>query len=359
MKKLNVAILGCTGMVGQRFLEKLKNHPYFNVKILAASKNSKGKKYKDAVKDRWCLKSSLDEKILNLEVYDAVNDIDFIVKNVDFAFCALSLSKSEILKLEEEYAKKECPIISNNSAHRETDDVPMVIPELNYKHLGLIKSQKERLKTKKGFIAVKSNCSLQSYLPPLYLLKEFSLKDILITTYQAVSGASKTLSNWEEMTDNVIPYIGGEEEKSEKEPLKILSEIKNNKLIAPKNINITSQCVRVPVSDGHLACVFVRFENTPTILEIKNKWNTYNIFHQNNLLPSSPKKFIHYFSEESMPQTKLQRDIDNGMAISVGRLRKDTQFDYKFICLSHNTIRGAAGGAILLAELLYKEKYLY
>lgn len=359
MKKLNVGVLGCTGMVGQRFVKLLENHPYFNIKILAASHNSKGKIYKEAVSDRWSLNESLCEKVLNLEVYDAVKDIDFIVKNVDFVFCALSLEKEQTLMLEELYAKKECPVVSNNSAHRNTKDVPMVIPELNFEHLGLIVEQKKRLNTKKGFIAVKSNCSLQSYLPPLYLLKNFGLKDILVSTYQAVSGAGKTLNNYKDMIDNVIPYIDGEEEKSEREPFKILSEIKNGKLVKPLNLNITSQCVRVPVSDGHLSTVFIRFVEKPTIVEIKNKWNQFNIYHQNNLLPSSPQKFIHYFYDVNMPQTKLHRNIDKGMAICVGRLREDTQYDYKFVCLSHNTIRGAAGGAILLAELLYKEKYLY
>jgi len=360
MEKLNVGILGCTGMVGQRFVSLLKDHQYFNIKILAASSKSANKTYYDALNNRWSLKKEyLDEKLLNINVYDVVKDVDFIAKNVDFVFSAMSLSDEETKNIEEEYAKRECPVVSNNSAHRNTKDVPMIIPELNYKHLALIEQQRQRLNTKKGFVAVKSNCSIQSYLPPLYLLKDFGLTDILVCTYQAVSGAGKTLENWQEMNDNIIPYIGGEEEKSEREPLKILAHYDGEKLVYPTDINITSQCVRVPLSNGHLASVFVRFKNKPTILEIRNKWSQFNMYNQDNLLLSSPKNFIHYFSENDMPQPKLHRELDKGMAISVGRLREDTQYDYKFICLSHNTIRGAAGGAVLLAELLFKNKYIY
>ncbi|MGL5972313.1 MAG: aspartate-semialdehyde dehydrogenase [Oscillospiraceae bacterium] len=359
MEKLNVAILGATGVVGQRFVSMLEKHPYFNVKILAASSKSKGKKYALAIENRWILASSIPTYAKNLIMYDVVDDLETICNEVDFVFCALDMETKEIKSIEEKYAKRECPVISNNSANRFTEDVPMIIPELNYEHMAIINSQKKRLNTKKGFIAVKSNCSLQSYLPPIYILKDYEISKILVSTYQAISGAGKTFNTYPDMLDNIIPYIEGEEEKSEKEPIKILATVENEKLIFNNDINVTTQCLRVPVSDGHMASVFVSFKNKPTISEIKNKWNDFNITLAENLLPSSPNKFIHYFSDNNMPQTKLSRDLDKGMAISVGRLREDSQYQYKFICLSHNTIRGAAGGAILMAELLHKNKFLY
>ena len=299
------------------------------------------------------------EKFKNIIVKDATNDIEEIASSVDFIFCAVNMKKDEIKALEEEYAKHECPVVSNNSAHRFTDDVPMVVPELNAQHIDIIPSQRKRLGTKRGFIAVKSNCSLQSYVPALFPLHEkYGVKDVLVCTYQAISGAGKTFETWPEMIDNVIPYIGGEEEKSEKEPLKLWGEIKDGKIVLADKPNFTAQCIRVPVSNGHLGAVFVNFEKKPSEDEMIEIWNNFKGRAQELELPSAPKQFLNYFTEPDRPQIKSERELENGMAVSIGRLREDTQYDYKFVCLSHNTLRGAAGGAVLLAELLAAEGYM-
>ncbi|MBQ3058068.1 MAG: aspartate-semialdehyde dehydrogenase [Clostridia bacterium] len=358
MKKYNVGIIGATGMVGQRFALLLHDHPWFNVTALAASANSAGKSYTDAVGSRWAMTSPMPESLKDMMVYDAQKDIDEIVSKVDFVFCAVNMKKDEIKALEETYAKRECPVISNNSAHRFTPDVPMIIPEINDDHAEIIEAQRKRLGTKKGFIAVKSNCSLQSYVPALYPLDKFGVDKVLVCTYQAISGAGKTFDRWPEMIDNVIPFIGGEEEKSEKEPLKIWGTIENGEIVPANSPKFTAQCLRVPVSDGHMAAVFVTFKNKPTKEEILNTWAEFKGAPQDLELPHAPKQFINYFVEDNMPQTKLNRDLEGGMAVSVGRLREDTQYDYKFVCLSHNTLRGAAGGAVLLAELLCAKGYM-
>ena len=300
----------------------------------------------------------MPENLKGMMVYDALNDIDTVVEAVDFVFCAVDMKKDEILALEEAYAKKECPVVSNNSANRKTPDVPMVIPEINNDHIEVIKSQRERLGTKKGFIAVKSNCSLQSYVPALYPLDKFGVEKCLVCTYQAISGAGKTFERWPEMIDNVIPYIGGEEEKSETEPLKIWGKLEDGKIVPSTTPKFTAQCLRVPVSDGHMAAVFVTFKNKPSKEEILECWKNFSGRPQELSLPHAPKQFLNYFEEDNMPQTKLNRDLEGGMAVSVGRLREDSQYDYKFVCLSHNTLRGAAGGAVLLAELLCAEGYM-
>ncbi len=359
MKKYSVGIIGATGMVGQRFSLLLHNHPWFNVTALAASANSAGKTYEEAIGSRWAMKEPIPENLKAMPVLDAEKDIDKITGLVDFVFCAVNMKKDEIKALEEKYAKHECPVVSNNSAHRFTPDVPMVIPEINSDHLSVIPSQRKRLGTKRGFIAVKSNCSLQSYVPALYPLDEmFGVDKVLVSTYQAISGAGKTFERWPEMIDNVIPYIGGEEEKSEKEPLKIWGKIKDGEIVPADEPKFTAQCIRVPVSDGHLASVFVDFKKKPTKEEILKIWDSYSGEPQKLGLPHAPKKFLHYYAEDDMPQTKLCRDLEGGMAISVGRLREDTQYDYKFVCVSHNTLRGAAGGAVLLAELLCAKGYM-
>ena len=358
MKKYNVGIIGATGMVGQRFALLLCDHPWFNVTALAASANSAGKSYTEAVGNRWAMTSPMPENLKDMMVYDAEKDIDEIVSKVDFVFCAVNMKKDEIKALEETYAKRECPVISNNSAHRFTADVPMIIPEINDNHAEIIESQRKRLGTKKGFIAVKSNCSLQSYVPALYPLDKFGVEKVLVCTYQAISGAGKTFERWPEMVDNVIPFIGGEEEKSEKEPLKIWGTIENGEIVPASSPKFTAQCLRVPVSDGHMAAVFVTFKNKPTKDEILNTWAEFKGAPQDLELPHAPKQFLNYFVEDNMPQTKLNRDLEGGMAVSVGRLREDTQYDYKFVCLSHNTLRGAAGGAVLLAELLCAKGYM-
>ena len=358
MKKYNVGIIGATGMVGQRFALLLHDHPWFNVTALAASANSAGKSYTDAVGSRWAMTSPMPENLKDMMVYDAEKDIDEIVSKVDFVFCAVNMKKDEIKALEETYAKRECPVISNNSAHRFTADVPMIIPEINDDHAEIIEAQRKRLGTKKGFIAVKSNCSLQSYVPALYPLDKFGVENVLVCTYQAISGAGKTFDRWPEMIDNVIPYIGGEEEKSEKEPLKIWGKIENGEIVPATNPKFTAQCLRVPVSDGHMAAVFVTFKNKPTKEEILNTWAEFKGAPQELELPHAPKQFLNYFVEDNMPQTKLNRDLEGGMAVSIGRLREDSQYDYKFVCLSHNTLRGAAGGAVLLAELLCAKGYM-
>ena len=361
MKRYNVGIIGATGMVGQRFVLLLAKHPWFNVKVVAASPRSAGKSYKDAVGEKWAFDCEIPENIASLTVKNATQDIAQIASEVDFVFCAVDMKKDEIKALEEAYAKAECPVISNNSAHRMTDDVPMVIPEINADHIKVIEAQRKRLGTKRGFIAVKSNCSLQSYVPAIYPLdKKFGVKEVLVCTYQAISGAGKTFKTWPEMLDNVIPFIGGEEEKSETEPLKIWGKVENGRIVNASSPAFTAQCIRVPVSDGHMGAVFMRFEDgkKPSKEEILDCWKNYSGRAQELSLPSAPKQFLHYFSEDNLPQTKLQRNLEGGMAISIGRLREDTQYDYKFVCLSHNTLRGAAGGGVLLAELLCAEGYI-
>ena len=361
MKKYNVGIVGATGMVGQRFMTLLENHPWFNVVVLAASSRSAGKTYEEAIGNKWCMDVELPEKYKNMIIKDATNDIDEITSMVDFVFCAVNMKKDEIKALEEEYAKHECPVVSNNSAHRFTPDVPMVIPEINADHIKIIDAQRKRLGTKRGFVAVKSNCSLQSYVPAIHPLKALGVDKVLACTYQAISGAGKTFKTWPEMVDNVIPYIGGEEEKSEQEPLKIWGKIEGDKIVKTDDISITSQCIRVPVSDGHTAAVFMSFKDgvkKPTVEEIIDIWSNYSGRAQELNLPSAPKHFLHYFTEPDRPQIKSERNLENGMAVSVGRLRPDTQYDYKFVCMSHNTLRGAAGGAVLLAELLCAEGYM-
>ena len=356
MEKMKVGVVGATGMVGQRFLTLLENHPYFEVAALAASSRSAGKSYKEAVGDRWKMSVPMPEKFADMIVIDAQN-IDEVKKKVSFVFCAVDMKKDEIKALEEAYAKAEVPVVSNNSANRWTPDVPMVIPEINDAHLEVIKAQRARLGTKRGFIAVKPNCSIQSYVPAITPLLKFKPTQILATTYQAISGAGKTFREWPEMIDNVIPYIGGEEEKSEQEPLRIWGHVENGAVVKADSPLITTQCIRVPVSDGHTAAVFVKFENKPSKEEIIEAWKNYSGKAQELDLPSAPKQFITYFEEDNRPQAKLDRDIYGGMGITLGRLREDTIFDYKFVGLSHNTLRGAAGGAVLIAELLYREGY--
>lgn len=357
MKKYNVGIIGATGMVGQRFAVLLENHPWFNVKILAASPRSAGKTYSEAVGNRWAMTKPIPENMKNIILMDASADLQSIAEQVDFVFCAVDMKKDEIKTLEEAYAKAECPVISNNSANRFTPDVPMVVPEINPEHLEIIKYQRQRLGTKKGFIAVKSNCSIQSYVPALHPLMKFGVTKVLACTYQAISGAGKTFETWPEMVDNLIPFIGGEEEKSEQEPLKVWGRISDGKIITADAPSITTQCLRVPVSDGHTAAVFVSFQNKPSKDEIISLWQNFKGVPQELQLPSAPKQFIHYFTEDNRPQSKLDRNIENGMAVSVGRLREDSQYDYKFVCLSHNTLRGAAGGGVLMAELLAAKGY--
>ena len=358
MKQYNVGIIGATGMVGQRFALLLDKHPWFNVTTLAASPRSAGKTYKEAVGGRWLLDSPMPESMADIVVMDATADIEKIASQVDFVFCAVDMKKDEIRALEEAYAKHECPVVSNNSAHRFTPDVPMVVPEINPQHIEIIKAQRQRLGTKKGFVAVKSNCSLQSYVPALHPLKdEFGIDRVLVCTYQAISGAGKTFDTMPEIVDNVIPFIGGEEEKSEQEPLKLWGTIEGDKIVSATEPLFTAQCFRVPVSDGHTAAVFVKFKNKPTKAQMIKAWKEFSGAPQELELPSAPKQFIHYFEEDNRPQAKLDRMTENGMAVCVGRLREDNQYDYKFACLSHNTLRGAAGGAVLLAELLAAKGY--
>ncbi len=359
MEKYRVGIIGGTGMVGQRFISLVENHPWFELKVIAASAKSAGKTYEEAARSRWAIETPFPEKYKDLVVMDADADKTAIAAQVDFVFCAVDMPKDAVLALEEAYAKLECPVVSNNSANRWTPDVPMVIPEVNPEHLAVIEEQKKRLGTTRGFIAVKSNCSIQSYVPALSPLREkYGISDILVCTYQAISGAGKTFETWPEMVDNVIPYIGGEEEKSEREPLKVWGTLENGAIGAAASPSITAQCIRVPVSNGHLACVFVRFEKKPSKEGILEAWRTFRGEPQELMLPSAPKQFLHYFDEDNRPQTKLDRMLEGGMAISVGRLREDTQYDYKFVCLSHNTLRGAAGGGVELAELLCAKGYI-
>lgn len=358
MKQYRVGILGATGMVGQRFALLLAHHPWFCVTVLAASPRSAGKTYAQAVADRWSLSEPMPASLKDLVVLDATADQQSIASSVDFVFCAVDMEKAELKAFEEAYAKLECPVISNNSAHRATSDVPMIVPEINPEHAEIIPAQRRRLGTKRGFIAVKSNCSLQSYVPALHPLREFGIQAVLACTYQAISGAGKTFETWPEMVDNLIPYIGGEEQKSELEPLKLWGTVQGDSIVPATTPAITTQCFRVPVSDGHTAAVFVRFDRKPSLEEIQKRWEQFAGLPQSLSLPSAPKQFVHYFPEENRPQIKSERLLEQGMAVSVGRLRPDTQYDYKFVCMSHNTVRGAAGGAVLLAELLAAQQYL-
>ena len=358
MKQYKVGVIGATGMVGQRFLTLLADHPWFQCVALAASARSAGKTYAQAVSGKWRLPVPMPDKFADLIVKDAKAQAREIADSVDFVFCAVDMKKEEIRELEETYARLECPVISNNSAHRFTPDVPMIVPEINPQHAQIIPYQRKRLGTKKGFVAVKSNCSLQSYVPALHPLRKFGLQKVLVCTYQAISGAGKTFESWPEMTDNVIPYIGGEEEKSEKEPLKLWGSIENGVIVPAKTPSFTAQCLRVPVSDGHMAAVFASFDKTPDPDEIITIWNGHQGRAQELKLPSAPEHFLQYFTEDNRPQTRLDRDREGGMGVSIGRLRADTQYDIKFVCLSHNTLRGAAGGAVLMAELLCAEGYI-
>lgn len=356
-----VGIIGATGMVGQRFITLLANHPWFHIELLAASSRSAGKRYEDAVGAKWAMDCEMPAFVKDMIVKDAEADMEEIAKSVDFVFCAVNMKKDEIRALEDKYAKLECPVVSNNSAHRHTDDVPMIIPEINADHLEVIKAQRQRLGTKRGFIAVKSNCSLQSYVPALAPLLEYGIDKVFVSTYQAISGAGKTFETMPEIVDNCIPYIGGEEEKSEVEPLKIFGKVLGDKIVdlPASEMQISAQCVRVAVSNGHLATVFVKFKNKkPSKDEILAKWKAYYGEPQTLNLPSAPKQFLTYFEEDNRPQPKLDRMLEGGMGIALGRLREDNIFDYKFVGFSHNTLRGAAGGAVLLAELLAAKGYL-
>ena len=357
MKTYNVGIIGATGMVGQRFLTLLENHPFFEVAGVAASARSAGQTYEEAVGGRWKMSSPIPEKYKKMVVIDAA-EVEKVADLCDFIFCAVDMKKEEIKALEEKYAKAEVPVISNNSANRWTVDVPMVVPEINPEHFEVIESQRKRLGTTRGFIAVKPNCSIQSYVPALTPLRKYGIKTVLATTYQAISGAGRNFETWPEMVDNVIPYIGGEEEKSEKEPLKVWGSVRGGVIVPAEAPLITTQCIRVPVSDGHTAAVFVSFENKPPMETIIEEWANYRGIPQMLDLPSAPKQFITYFSEPDRPQAHIDRDIYGGMGVTVGRLRPDTVFDYKFVGLSHNTLRGAAGGGVLTAELLYRQGYL-
>lgn len=344
-------------MVGQRFVQLLENHPWFEVAGIAASANSAGKTYEEAVQGRWKLEGDIPEGVKKIVVQDA-SEVEKVAKDVDFIFCAVDMKKNEIQALEEAYAKTGTPVISNNSAHRWTPDVPMVIPEVNPGHIEVIAAQRKRLGTERGFIAVKPNCSIQSYVPALNALLEWGPRHVVASTYQAISGAGKNFTDWPDMLDNVIPYIGGEEEKSEQEPLRIWGSVENGQIVKAASPLITTQCIRVPVTDGHLATVFVSFDRKPSKEEILARWKQFSGRPQELGLPSAPKQFITYFEEDNRPQTKLDRDIEGGMGVSVGRLREDSLYDFKFVGLSHNTLRGAAGGAVLIAELLKAEGYI-
>jgi aspartate-semialdehyde dehydrogenase len=356
-KKLRVGVLGATGMVGQRFLTLLENHPWYEVTLLAASANSAGQRYEEAVKGRWALKAPIPAAAARLTVKNA-SEVKAISGEVDFVFCAVDMSKEETAKLEEDYARAETPVVSNNSAHRFTPDVPMMVPEVNPEHAEVIVSQRKRLKTTRGFIAVKPNCSLQSYVPAIHPLMKFGPRRIAVCTYQAISGAGKTFETWPEMVDNVIPFIKGEEEKSEKEPMKIWGRLEGGGIVAAKDPVISAQCIRVPASDGHLAAVFVTFDRKPGKDEVIGLWKEYAGRPQKLGLPSAPTPFLQYFEDEARPQTRLDRDAGHGMAVTIGRLRPDALFDYRFVALSHNTVRGAAGGAVLTAELLTKDGFI-
>ena len=356
-KKLKVGVVGGTGMVGQRFVTLLENHPFFELKVIAASSRSAGQTYEKAVEGRWKMDGDIPAEAKNLVVIDAAK-VEEVAAQVDFVFCAVDMKKDEIKALEEAYAKAEVPVVSNNSANRWTPDVPMVIPEINDSHLEVIAAQRKRLGTTRGFIAVKPNCSIQSYTPMLSALSEYEPTVVVASTYQAISGAGKTFKEWPEMIDNVIPYIGGEEEKSEQEPLRVWGKVVDGQIVKAESPVITAQCVRVPVLDGHLATVFVSFKKKPTKEQILEAWKNFKGKPQELDLPSAPKQFIHYFEEDNRPQTHLDRDTEKGMAVCAGRLREDAVYDYKFVGLSHNTLRGAAGGAVLIAELLTVEGYI-
>ncbi len=356
-EKLQVGILGGTGMVGQRFISLLEDHPWFEVKVIAASPRSAGKTYKEAVGDRWKMTTPMPEAVKDIVVMN-VNEVEKVAAEVDFVFSAVDMTKDEIRAIEEQYAKSETPVVSNNSAHRWTSDVPMIIPEINADHIEVINDQKKRLGTKRGFIAVKPNCSIQSYTPALAAWAEFEPYEVVATTYQAISGAGKTFKDWPEMIENVIPYIGGEEEKSEQEPLKIFGTYENGQITKAKEPVITCQCIRVPVLNGHTAAVFVKFRKKPTKEQLIEKLVSYSGAPQELKLPSAPAQFIRYMEEDNRPQVTLDVDYERGMGISIGRLREDTVYDYKFVGLSHNTVRGAAGGAVLCAELLKAKGYI-
>ncbi len=356
-QKLRVGILGATGMVGQRFISLLENHPWFEVVTVAASSRSAGKTYEEAVGDRWKMQTPMPEAVKKLVVMN-VNEVEAVAASVDFVFSAVDMTKDEIKAIEEAYAKTETPVVSNNSAHRWTPDVPMVVPEINPEHYEVIKFQKERLGTKRGFVAVKPNCSIQSYAPVLTAWKEFEPVEVVATTYQAISGAGKTFKDWPEMVENIIPYIGGEEEKSEQEPLRLWGKIEDGVIKKAEGPVITTQCIRVPVLDGHTAAVFVKFNKKPTKEQLIEKLLAFKGLPQELELPSAPKQFIQYLEEDNRPQVKLDVNFENGMGVSVGRLREDSVYDYKFVGLSHNTLRGAAGGALLSAELLKALGYI-
>ncbi len=356
-QKLKVGILGATGMVGQRFLSLLENHPWFEVTAVAASPRSAGKTYEEAVGGRWKMQTPMPEKVKNLVVMN-VNEVEEVASGVDFVFSAVDMTKEEIRQIEDAYAKTETPVVSNNSAHRWTPDVPMVVPEINAEHFAVIEHQKKRLGTKRGFVAVKPNCSIQSYAPVLTAWKEYEPYEVVATTYQAISGAGKTFKDWPEMEGNIIPYIGGEEEKSEKEPLRLWGTIENGEIVPAKSPVITCQCIRVPVLNGHTAAVFVKFRKKPSKEELIAKLESFRGLPQEKGLPSAPKQFIRYLEEDNRPQVALDVDYENGMGVTVGRLREDTVYDYKFVGLSHNTVRGAAGGAILCAEALKALGYI-
>lgn len=355
--KLKVGVLGATGMVGQRFVSLLANHPWFEVSAVAASASSAGKTYADAVAGRWALATAVPANVASLKVGNA-SEVKTIADQCDFVVCAVDMAKDATAKLEEDYARAETPVVSNNSAHRWTPDVPMMIPEINADHESIIEVQRHRLGTKRGFIAVKPNCSIQSYVPAIHPLKSFGPSKIAVCTYQAISGAGKTFESWPEMVDNVIPFIKGEEEKSEREPLKIWGSIREGEISIATTPSITAQCIRVPVSDGHMAAVFVAFEKKPSREQILSAWKEFQGKPQKLKLPSAPTPFLTYFEDDSRPQTKLDRDAGNGQAVTIGRLREDSIFDWRFVALSHNTVRGAAGGAVLTAELLKADGYL-
>ena len=356
-EKLHVGILGGTGMDGQRFISLLENHPWFEVTTIAASPRSAGKTYEEAVGGRWKMKTPMPEKVKNIVVM-SVNEVEKVASEVDFVFSAVDMGKEEIKAIEEAYAKTETPVVSNNSAHRWTPDVPMVVPEINTEHFEVIKDQRKRLGTERGFVAVKPNCSIQSYAPVLTAWMEYEPYEVVATTYQAISGAGKTFKDWPEMVENVIPYIGGEEEKSEKEPLRIWGKVEDGVIVPAESPVITCQCIRVPVLDGHTAAVFVKFRKKPTREQLIEKLKNFTGEPQKLELPSAPKQFIQYLEEDNRPQVKLDVDYENGMGISVGRLREDSVYDWKFIGLSHNTVRGAAGGAVLCAEMLVAKGYI-
>lgn len=356
-EKLRVGILGGTGMVGQRFISILENHPWFEVTTIAASPRSAGKTYEQAVGGRWKMTTPMPDAVKNIVVKN-VNEVEAVASEVDFVFSAVDMTKDEIKVIEEAYAKTETPVVSNNSAHRWTPDVPMVIPEINAAHFAVIESQKRRLGTTRGFVAVKPNCSIQSYTPVLTAWKEFEPYEVVATTYQAISGAGKTFQDWPEMEGNIIPYIGGEEEKSEKEPLRVWGEVKDGVIIPATTPVITCQCVRVPVLNGHTAAVFVKFKKQPTKEQLIARLRSFSGLPQELGLPSAPKHFIQYLEDDNRPQVTMDVDYENGMGVSVGRLREDSVYDWKFIGLSHNTLRGAAGGAVLCAETLKAQGYI-